>query len=340
MRQILALEEFGSFARAAVALHMSQPALSRSVQSVERQVGNQLFVRSASGVEPTDIGRILILRARQILQLSEDLDRDIVSDRALQSGHVSVGGGPYPAQSTLSAALARFLAAYPRVTVRLVMRDWDELLRRLRGRDLELFVGETSTLHGESDIEMEAMPEHPLFFAARSGHPLAGRGAISAVDTFSYPFVSLSRISPRVLEPMREAQRRSPDPAAVTRVFPALECNALSAIKQIVLGSDAIMAATLGGIEAELERGELALLGSEPWLHLRYGIVRLKGHPLSTAAGRFREYVVEAERALALDEERLLARWRPKVGRRAAAIATARDHQTRRKAAAKVAPSR
>ena len=56
MRHVLALDELGSFARAAVALDLSQPALSRSVQGLERKIGTRIFLRSTRGIVPTDIG--------------------------------------------------------------------------------------------------------------------------------------------------------------------------------------------------------------------------------------------------------------------------------------------
>lgn len=307
MRHILALAEHGSFSRAAAALSLTQPTLSRSIQGVEQETGKQLFVRTTTGVEPTDVGRVFVLRARQIVQMSDEFNYEITSDQALQSGHVWVGGGPHPAQSTLAAALAKFIPAYPRVSARLVVRDWDELLRDLRGREIEFLVAETSTLQQEVDVDIEPLPPHPVFFAARAGHPLAGRRDVTATDTFAYPFVSLSRIPPRLLEPLRAAQRKSTDPEATMRSFPALQCNAVSVITQVVLGSEAIMATTLTSIRAELESGRITLLGSEPWLSSNYGIVRLKNHALTVAAARFREFIIEAEHAALLEEERLLA---------------------------------
>ena len=185
----------------------------------------------------------------------------------MQSGHVWVGGGPHPAQSTLAVALARFIPAYPRVSVRLVIRDWDELLRGLRSREIEFFVAETSTLQQEVDVEIEPLPPHPVYFAARAGHPLAGRRNVIATDTFAYPFVSLSRIPPRMLEPLRAAQRKSADTEAAMRSFPALECNAVSVITQVVLGSDAVMATTLTSIARRT--------GERPDHAARFGTVAL-----------------------------------------------------------------
>ncbi len=311
MRHVIALDEHGSFARAASALGLSQSALSRSIQSVEREIGSDLFVRSASGVEPTDGGRIFIARIRQIAQLTDDLDRDLANQRGLQSGHLHVGGGPYPAQSVLADALARFVTDYPRIVVRVMMRDWDELLRRLRAREIEFFVAEFSTFGSENDLDVQPLDPHPNVILARRGHPLAGRGPVGLADGFAWPYAVLSRIPPRALEPIRSAQRRSPDATAAHRVFPALEFNSLDAVRKIVLGSDALMVAPVACVADELELGRLVVLGSEDYLTVHYGIVRLKGQPLTAAGARFHEYVLEAEHAVTAQEHELLARWRP-----------------------------
>lgn len=315
LRHVLALAEHGSFARAAVALHLSQPALSRSVQGFERQVGASIFVRSGSGVVPTDFGRLLIQRARRITELADDLGQQVQARRTLEAGHLTIGGGPYPVESTLSTALARFITEHPRVTVRLQVREWDELLRRLRARELDFFVAEISTMLQEHDIDIEPMSAHPLYFIARRGHPLADRANVTTTDIFAFPSIAPNRIPPRLLAPLLAEQRRSPDPVAAQRAFPSLECNAMAAIKRVVAGSDAIMATTLSSITAELESGQLTILRGEPWLSAHYGLVKLKSQPLSYASEAFREFVIEAERQTVLEEGTLFARWMPAAGR-------------------------
>ncbi|MBK7902847.1 MAG: hypothetical protein IPJ97_07700 [Proteobacteria bacterium] len=81
----------------------------------------------------------------------------MVNERGLQSGHLHVGGGPFPAQSMLADALARFVADYPRIVVRVMMRDWDELLRRRRAREIEFLVAELSTFGTENDVDVEPL---------------------------------------------------------------------------------------------------------------------------------------------------------------------------------------
>jgi DNA-binding transcriptional LysR family regulator len=313
MRHVLALAEHGSFARAAVALHLSQPALSRSIQLLEQQIGSALFLRSVSGVVPTDIGRLLVHRARQVVSLAEDLDREVLSNRTLQSGQLSVGAGPYPMESVITTALARFMAAHPAIGVRVQVRDWDELLPRLRSRELDFFVAEISTLKHESDLEVEPMTEHALYFVGRHGHPLSGRDAVTASQTFAHPFIAPARIPPRLLEPMLQARRKSAARKPAPQAFPSLECNVLATVKRLVEGSDAVTALTLSCVAAELQRQRLALLGTKPWLTVRYGVVALKGHPMSSAALRFREFIVDAQAEVAPAESKTLAQWRSSV---------------------------
>jgi DNA-binding transcriptional LysR family regulator len=344
LRHVIAVADHGNFARAAEALRMSQPALSRSVQAVERELGGLLFQRTPSGAEPTDLGHLFVQRARHILQLSEELGLEMASNDSLRSGHVAVGAGPYPMQTMLPKALTSFAAAHPDVSVQLIAREWDELLRRLRSREIELFMAETSTIEQENDISIEALARHPMFAVARAGHPLAGRDDLDVSDLFDYPLAAMSRIPPRVLEPLRAAQRRAARSAALTRKFPAIECNSRTILTEIVLGTDAIMVSTLPSVHSELESGRLTLIKSEPWLITSYGIVTLRNHALSAASARFRAFVLEAEREFCDEESTLLARWQHGADRAKAQAADTPRHQAdkpvQRKRPKVVAPQR
>ena len=326
MRQVLALAEHRSFARAAVALRLSQPALSRSIQLLEQQIGSALFLRSVAGVVPTDIGRVLVQRARQVVQMAEDLDREVVSNRTLQAGQLCIGAGPYPVESVTTTALARFITAYPAIGVRVQVRDWDDFLPRLRSRELDFFVAEISTLKSEPDLEVELLSEHALYFVGRHSHPLAERDNVTAAQTFAYPFIAVARIPPRLLEPMLQARRKFAGRKAVPQAFPSLEFNVLAAVKRIVESSDAVTALTLSCCASEVHQHRLSLLGTKPWLTTNYGIVSLKGHPMSSAALRFREFVVQSEAEVAPFEDKVLESWNSRgaktnlIGRVAAAF--------------------
>ncbi len=141
---------------------------------------------------------------------------------------------------------------------------------------------------------------------------------VTAAEAFAYPFISPARIPPRLLEPMLQARRKFAVRKAVPQAFPSLEFNVLAAVKRIVEGSDAVTALTLNCCATELQQQRLGLLGTKPWLSTHYGIVSLKGHPMSSAALRFREFVVQAETEVAPFEEEVLASWKSRGGHTAA----------------------
>ena len=67
LRHVLALDQYRNFARAASALGLTQPALSRSIQALEKSIGGRLFDRDRTRVEPTPVGERLIAEARPLL---------------------------------------------------------------------------------------------------------------------------------------------------------------------------------------------------------------------------------------------------------------------------------
>jgi DNA-binding transcriptional LysR family regulator len=307
LRHFLALVELGTFGRAAAVLGLSQPALTRSIQALERQIGSELVTRSPSGTVPTDVGRLLAQRARELLRLADDLEQDLTGGGTLQLGNVAVGAGPYPAETIFVAALPDFVSTHPMVKVQLQVRAWDELLLRLRNRELDFFVAETSTMQREADLEIEPLGERPMYFVARAGHPLAARIGVSAAEAVDYPIVAMSRVPPRILEPMIVAQRRASPPGGWMRPLPAIENATLAAVKQMLLGSDVISVVPVACIRDELRSGTMVLLGSAPWLRQHYGVVKLRSMALGQAAAQLRQALVEAEARLAIEESGLLA---------------------------------
>jgi DNA-binding transcriptional LysR family regulator len=247
-----------------------------------------------------------------LVQAADELDREVRRRRAPGSGQLVVGAGPYPGDTIVPVALTRFVVAHPLVRVRVLIRgDWDELLRRLRSREFDFFVAETSTLEGENDLDIEPLSPHPAYFVVRREHPLVRRSAVRAEHTFQYPFVALSRYPPRILAPML-ASRRGADAARPQRPFPAVELTSLAAMKRILASSDAVAALTLPCVRDEVTHGTLVVLGTEPWAVSRYGLVRLKGLAPSKHAAQFRDCLIDAEAELVREEAQLIGRLAPR----------------------------
>lgn len=305
LRHVLCVAEHGSIGRAAEALGMSQPALTRSLQALEHATGAPMFERSKRGVLPTDEGRLFLDRAREVVHAADELDRRTRRLRVADSASITIGVGPFPAETLMPAVLPRFLALRPHSQLRVLTRDWDELHRRLRARELDFFVAETSTLEDEPELDVEPLAPHPIYMVARRGHPLAHGGPVLPAELFGFPLVALSRIPPRTFGPFAEAQAVAEN---AKRAFPAVEFGNFRAVKGLVLRTDAIAGFPYPEVAAEVARGELALLVNEPWLFLRYGIVSLKGRALGDTARDLRNCVRESEEELVREETRLVAR--------------------------------
>ncbi len=321
LRHLLAVAEQGSFGRAAAVLGMTQPALSRSIKLLERAVGGALFVRSAQGVTPSDQGRLMIARASDLVRAADDFDRAFVRRGGPGAGQVVVGAGPYPAETIVPAAVARFAAAHPQVRVRVVRREWDDLPRLLRAREVDFFVGEFSTFENEQDLDIAPLAPHQVYFVARRGHPLRRKAPVTAEHTFDYPFVALSRHPLRVLEPMLAKRRH--DTRRPARPFPAIESGTLASVRRIVVDSDAIAALPLPPIAEDVENGRLVVLGTEPWMSTRYAIVGLVGRDPGAAVRSLVDLVREAEVTLTREEARLAARLVPERSARVSAARAA-----------------
>lgn len=307
LRHVLALAQYGSLGRAASALHMTQPALSRSLKLIEWEIGSVLFDRSAAGVTPTNQGRLLIRRARELVDAADELDREVMRQRVGGTAQINIGAGPYAAETIVPATVARFLHDNDSVRLRVTVRgNFEELPRLLRTRQLDFLLVEFSTFVDRDDLDIEPIGRHQAYFVARKDHPHAGK-AFAPEVMFEYPFVALTQLPPRALQPLL-ALRRPVDARRPGRPFPAVECGSLSAVKNILLASDAIAGVSLAMVAAELKRGSLVVLGTAPWSYIHYAIVSLKGQAQSEAASRFLGELRDAEARLARDEARLEAR--------------------------------
>lgn len=309
LRHARALAENRSFSRAAAALKISQPSLSRGIQELEARVGVPLFVRSRSGHEPTDFGRILLQHADAVLASVDDLEREVALAAEIGTGEVTVGMGPYVAETIGPTCAARFASTRPGVRLRMLLNDPVAIVRHLRARTVDLGIAESSVLVADPSVEIIAeLAPLPAFVVVRAGHPLARRDGVRMADVVRYPFAPVTMLTPRALKPMLAARRASASrEAAPMPPFPAIECPTIRFAAGVVAGTDAFTLATIGMVRTELERGELVAIYQEPWIRTEWSVARLRGRRMSPAMLAFVEEIKRAHSEL-LAAEQLLSR--------------------------------
>lgn len=157
---LIALAEEGSFARAAERVHLSQPALSRSIQALEEEVGMKLFDRAARGVAMTAAGRLLVERARRVLFETRCLFRDVELLKAHELGEVRIGLGPYAAVVLLPDLLVEFARRFPKIKVSIELGEGDGLLAKLRGEQIDFLVTDRRVPPVTPDVTLQRLPRH------------------------------------------------------------------------------------------------------------------------------------------------------------------------------------
>ena len=144
LRHLLALDKYRNFARAAEAVGITQPALTRSIQTLENSLGARLFDRDRKRVEPTTLGSRLIEQAAHLLNAARDLERELERAINLEGGHLYVGAGPYPAEISVGVAVGRMIRLHPSIKIDVLTGDWPDLTKRILAGELDVAIAETS----------------------------------------------------------------------------------------------------------------------------------------------------------------------------------------------------
>lgn len=311
LRQVVVLAKHRSFARAAEALHVTQPALSRSIAGLESAVGEKLFNRTKQGVEPTAFGELLLARGGALLDRARELERSIAQMRGLEIGELRVGAGAYPSEVSVGKAIGQLMARGPRLRVEVTTTDLRTIVDGLLERKLDLAVIEFSLADGEPRLVAEPLPEHPVFFYCRAGHPLLAATAQGIEAILQFPFAG-TRLPARVAQSFYAMAKVGAIDPDTGDYLPPVMTDTVQMAKRVVLTSDAISAAPPALIAREIADGQLEILQwRAPWMCTRYGIVYRRDRLLSPAAEAFVAELRAVEADVTSEEQRLSHRWAP-----------------------------
>ncbi len=312
LRLVAAIDRHRHFGRAADALNISQPALSRALKSLEERLGESLFLRSRAGVDPTDVGQLVADRGGRLLADLTDLQQAVARAREGGLGELSVAVGHYPAELSVAEAVGQLLQSRPRLNFSLRTYEWVAIASSLTRREVDLAFCETSPFEDDPKFHVTPVGSHPLFFFARGNHPLAKKRRVRLDDLFGFPWAA-------PVIPWRAAaafQGTGDDCPAGSldfgrRLFiPRVAATSMYLAKRIVENSDCLALSTLSQLDDGLGRGNLSLLGFHAgWMHLQYGFVRLANRAPSRAGRDFMTFIDDAEKGLRKREAALSARY-------------------------------
>jgi DNA-binding transcriptional LysR family regulator len=280
LSHIVAVAKARNFARAAEQVHLSQPALTRSIQAAEAELGLRLFDRGAA-VTPTRAGAFVLERARQLLVEAASLERDVDLFRRQEMGDTAFGAGSFPAGTFLAPLLAELRRDFAGVNLRVEVSNCSLLLKRLLEEDIEFIVADTEELPHDERLVIEALRREPAAFYVREAHPLGSRRALSLDEVWGYGVAS-GRLPASAVELFSRMLDRPP--AASPRL--ALECDDIDVLKRTALDSDVVLAMPSVAVTQEVQAGTLRKLTVKglPPMSSATGIVTLRGRTPSPMA--------------------------------------------------------
>lgn len=281
LKHLLAIVEHGTFSDAARAVHLTQPALSRSIRSLEDELKAQLFDRGARRARLTVFGELVAERARRIRLEMTQLQRDMELLRGAQEGQLNVGFAPGPAALLLTPFLIHMAQHHPRVKVRTEVSATQTLLESLHHESIDAIVGDGYILRAASnDVEFEPLGDLQAGLVCRAGHPILSEPVVDFDTIRRYPLATTT-LSTAITRRLTDLW--GPE-AEQDRLF-TLHCNDLETLRQVTLASDTMLFGILAITRQDRANGTIVEvpITPDPGRYGHYGIARATGRTLSPA---------------------------------------------------------
>ena len=268
LEMVRALARHRHFGRAAAALGVSQPSLTRSLKHLEDLLTVRLFERH-DGVTPTLFGRILIERGEPLLVGYSELIREITLMKGLDIGELTIAAGPFPAEISGQKALGVLAERHPGLLLQLSTTDWTRVVDDILQGRADLGFADVSEAVSHQDLETQIVRTSQLHFYCRTGHPLDGRANLAVEDLMEFPWVG-----PTAPARMRFAMPEAEKPFGFfselnNRFRPRIVVDTVSAARDVVLASNGLAVALPTLVEPEIKNRRCVLLPIElPWMRL------------------------------------------------------------------------
>jgi DNA-binding transcriptional LysR family regulator len=285
-----AVAQAGSMTLGAERLDISQPAVSKQVQELERALGLHLFDRIGRRVHLSQAGEILADHARRVFALVQEAEEAMADVRAVGRGRLVIGASTTIGSYLLPAVVAEHWRRHPNVELLVEIENTEQVHRRLVGRELD--VGLTEGCVEEEGLDAEVFHRDELVVIAAAGHPLAGIPRVPLGAVRQEPFLLREPGSgTRAVEERELARLKLP-------VRVAMALGSTEAIKRVVAEGVALAIVSRLAVREECAAGTLAVL---PVAGLRIDrplyLVRRKGRrdgpALQAFCGVLREMIAD-----------------------------------------------
>jgi LysR family transcriptional regulator, transcriptional activator of the cysJI operon len=247
--------ERGSFSAAAQALHMTQPAVTMQVQSLEDYFGTKLLLRSTKRIELTEAGRTLMPFAQSSIELIRDTDAAMSKFTSQLKGRLQLGASLTIGEYILPRLLGPFGQEYPHISISMKVMNTAQIMEEIVNHQLNFGLVEAPVNH--PDMHMEAVMSDELKLIVASSHPLAEAQEVTLEEALSYPFVLREQGSGTRLVMEELLRGRQIDPAKLNIV---MELGSTGAVKSAVEAGVGISFVSASSVKHEVALGLIRMV--------------------------------------------------------------------------------
>lgn len=189
LRHFVAIARLQSFSRAANTLNITQPALSRSIKSLEAQYATRLFDRSRAGVHLTAKGQELSNLAKELLQAAESVEQHFLDAGSGAKGNLAFGMAPLPAKIFLPQLVPRTVG-WQCGRINAAVQRTETLISLLLNGELEFLVA--PVIYGSLSklLDIEELATIPVQLFVRAKHPLSAMACVTQNELSKYPVLT------------------------------------------------------------------------------------------------------------------------------------------------------
>jgi DNA-binding transcriptional LysR family regulator len=284
LRLFTIVAEHGNFSRAAAAAHISQPAVTKAIKELEKQVGVPLLERGVRGVRVTEAGAILQEHARAIFAAEQVAEDELKSLRGLGGGMLRIGASLTIANYYLPELVVQFHAQHPDLQLLLSSNNTEMITRLLLDYKLDVALVEGPVHHQR--ITVRKWRDDELVIVAASDHPLTKRKRLKLADLGGADWV-VREPGSGTREVVEDALRERG-----LKWHHTLEMNSTAAIKQAVASSRVLAFVSLHSAADQIALGKLHVLRPTDMVITRpLSYLTLKKRPLGMAARAFEQFI-------------------------------------------------
>ncbi|HXT49351.1 MAG TPA: LysR family transcriptional regulator [Gemmatimonadaceae bacterium] len=252
LRIFAAVADAGGFTKASELLHLSQPAVSKAVQTLERDLAMPLLERGPRAIHLTDAGTALFARARELFAVERGAEEELRALRGLEGGRVRIGASTTIATYMLPPVLADFRTRHPAVKLTLVSANTRAIAALVLERRVDVALVEGPV--ADARLELRRWRADELVVIVPAGHRLARRRSVQLAQLAAEPFIVRERGSGT-----RDVAERA---FAAHGIHPpvALTLASTEAIKQAVAAGLGLAVVSRAAAGDQIALGHLAAL--------------------------------------------------------------------------------